>query len=155
MADGYRKAMRAGSQDASADYEDTPTMGDNDLDDDASDEAEGQRGFLAGLLQDVTAGLSLAAIGARLAQYAATLYKAYNAAYGNTVMDAHPQWQIIWELGDAKDHCGPCVDRAGQTFTLDTLPGWPGSGDFGSNVCLGGPNCRCSCRFVAPNGGGQ
>lgn len=148
MADGYRRAMGAATTDASGDYEDTPPMGDGDLQDDARHEAEGQRGYLFGLLQDVVGGLSLAAIGARLAQYASSLYKAYNRAYGRTVMDAHPDFEILWELGDAKDHCGPCVERAGQSFTLRTLPGWPGDGGFGGNVCLGGSNCRCSCRFV-------
>jgi len=148
MAAGYRKAMAAGTTDASGDYEDTPPIDEDDLDDDAGEQAERQRGYLMGLIQDVVAGLSLAAIGARLAQYAASLYKAYNQAYGRTVMDAHPTYTIVWELGDAKDHCGPCVDRAGKTFTLKTLPGWPGDGGFGGNVCLGGPNCRCSCRFV-------
>jgi hypothetical protein len=107
MADGYRQAMQAGTSDASGDYEDTPQLGGGDVDGDAQSEAEGQRGYLLGLLQDVIGGLSLAQIGARLAQYAATLWKAYNRAYGNTVMTAHPDYEIIWELGDNRDHCFP------------------------------------------------
>lgn len=148
MTDGYRHAMTAGSQDASDDYEDTPVKDGSRVDSSAQDAAEEQRGYLTGLLQDVVAGLSTAAIGARLALYATTLYRAYNSSYGDTVMDAHPTYEIIWELGDARDHCRNCVNRAGKSFTVKTLPGWPGDGPFGGNVCLGGPNCKCSCRFV-------
>jgi 8-oxo-dGTP pyrophosphatase MutT (NUDIX family) len=148
MADGYRQAMTAGSQDASGDYEDTPALDDSDVESGARDAAEEQRGYLTGLLQDVVGGLSAAMIGARLALYASTLYKAYNASYGDTVMTAHPTYEIIWELGDARDHCRNCVNRAGKSFTVESLPGWPGDGPFGGSICLGGPNCKCSCRFV-------
>lgn len=150
MADGYRQAMAAGAQDASDDYEDTPAADGADIDDGARSEAEGQRGYLTGLLQDVITGLSAAAIGARLALYASTLYRAYNAAYGTTVTTAHPDYEIQWELGDSRDHCRLCVERDGKTFTVHSLPGWPGDGGFGGAdaICLGGPNCRCSIRFV-------
>lgn len=148
MADGYRQAMTAGSQDASDDYEDTPAADGSRIDSGAQDAADGQRGYLTGLLQDVIGGLSTAAIGARLALYASTLYGAYNGSYGDTVLAAHPTYEIVWELGDARDHCRNCVNRAGKSFTVKTLPGWPGDGPFGGNVCLGGPNCKCSCLFV-------
>ncbi len=154
MADGYRQAMAAGSQDAADDYEDTPPSTTGDLAGGAQKAAEAQRGYLMGLLQDAIAGMSQAAAGARLALYAATLYKAYNASYGDTVLAAHPDYVIIWELGDAKDHCKLCVDRDGKSFTVKDLPGWPGDGGFGGihaggapAICLGGPNCRCSVRF--------
>jgi 8-oxo-dGTP pyrophosphatase MutT (NUDIX family) len=45
-------------------------------------------------------------------------------------------------------NCGPCVARDGKTFSLKTLPGWPGDGGFGGDICRGGPNCHCSTRFV-------
>lgn len=153
MADGYRQAMAAGTKDASQDYPDTPAFGDAGLDGDARQQAEGQRGFLMGLMQDVIGGLSLAAIGARLAQYASTLFGAYNQTYGQTVQAAHPTYEIVWELGDA-DHCAPCLDRAGKVFTFQTLPGYPGTGGFGE-VCDGGSNCKCSLTYrrVDPDGG--
>lgn len=155
MADGYRRAMTAGTSDASGDYEDTPVMDPGDVEDAARSTAEEQRGYLTGLLQDVIGGLSVSAIGARLALYAATLNRAYNASYGDTVLNAHPDYEIIWELGDARDHCRLCVARDGKSFTVKSLPGWPGDGGFGgidaaggASICLGGPRCHCSCRFV-------
>lgn len=156
LADGYSKAIAEGSSDASGDYEDTPVIPDNGT---AQQAAEGQRGFLTGFLQDIAGGLSSGLIGSRLGLYASTLWKAYNQSYGNTVMTAHPDYVIIWELGDNSDHCQPCLDRDGKEFTLDTLPGWPGDGGFGGtgilgqqNICAGGPRCRCSVRMVQ---GGQ
>ena len=154
MAGGYAETMRAGSADAAGDYEDTPERDPEYIDGQAQDRAEAQRGYFTGLLQDIMGGLSIGMTTARLGLYAATLRGSYNTAYGNTVMTAHPDYYIQWELGSA-EHCQPCLDRAGKQFTVDTLPGWPGDGGFGGpgalgqpNVCLGGANCKCSCVFV-------
>lgn len=145
MASGYRQAMAAGSADASGDYGNAPPLDAAGLDQDARQDAESQRGYLMGLLQDVVAGLSLAAIGARLALFASTLYEAYNRAYGRTVEATYPDFEIVWELGST-EHCEMCLDRAGKVFTFRTLPGYPGDGGFG-DVCEGGPRCGCSLTY--------
>jgi 8-oxo-dGTP pyrophosphatase MutT (NUDIX family) len=169
MASGYASAMTAGSRDAAGDYEGTPEQDPDYIDGQAQDAAEGQRGYFTGLLQDIMGGLSIAMTTARLGLYAASLRTQYNASYGMTVMQAHPDYYIQWELGSNEFHCSPCLNRAGKQFTLDTLPGWPGDGGFGGggiggsgqgiggaaaqeNICAGGPACHCSCLFVQ---GGQ
>lgn len=144
MADGYQHAMDAGSQDASDDHPDTPTI---DLTAQAADRAETQRGFLSRLLKDF-AVLSAAQLAARLALYGQTLTGAYNAGYGQTLQATGRTYEIIWHLGHA-EHCKLCVDRDGKVFTFKDLPGWPGDGEFGGikAICLGGPNCKCELEY--------
>ena len=107
MASGYAAAMTAGSQDAAGDYEGTPETDPGEIDGQAQDAAEGQRGYFTGLLQDIMGGLSVGMTTARLGLYAATLRRQYNVSYGNTVMTAHPDYLIRWTLGDNTDHCFP------------------------------------------------
>lgn len=143
MADGYSAAMGAGSDDASSDIPETPAV---DFAQQAQDRAQGQQGFLMGLMKAALAAEAVEALSARLDTYASTLVGSYNSAYGQTVQSSHPDYEIVWELG-ATEHCGPCLDREGKVFTFDTLPGWPGDGAFGGDICAGGPRCGCSLSY--------
>jgi hypothetical protein len=145
MADGYKQALAAGGDQAVEDHPDTAPV---DLGVEAEQRAEAQRGYLSGLITDIMAGITAAALQDRLGQYGATLSGTWNAGYGMTVQAAHPQYEIEWQLG-AADHCKLCVDRDGKTYTFDSLPGWPGDGGFGGAdaICLGGPHCACSLIY--------
>lgn len=60
---------------------------------------------------------------------------------------------ITWNATLDKDTCDNCADLDGQTFTPQTLPGWPGDGSFGDPVlCEGGPNCRCTLTYSDDEG---
>lgn len=100
-----------------------------------------------GLMKAVISGISTAALANRFGLYAQTLVGAYNSAYGQTVVSAHPTYEIVWELGATEKHCAPCLSRAGKVFTVQSLPGWPGDGDFGGNICAGGSRCGCSLSY--------
>jgi hypothetical protein len=145
MGRGYSDALDAGSRQASNDHPDTPTI---DLAAEAQRRAEEQRGFLSGLISAVVAGADNDEIAGRLGLYGATLNGAWNAGYGLTVQNAHPTYQIEWQLGPS-DHCRLCLDRDGKVYTFEGLPGWPGDGGFGGAdaVCLGGPNCHCNLIY--------
>lgn len=143
MTAGYDHAMSTGSDDASGDHPDTPTV---DFSDASSSRAEDQRGFLAGLLNDALAADALGSLSSRLTHYALTLTAAYNTAYGQTVQQAHPDYQIVWHLGVA-EHCRNCIARDGTIYTFQSLPGYPGDGGFGGPLCQGGPHCACSLEY--------
>lgn len=54
---------------------------------------------------------------------------------------------IRWNM-DGGDVCENCQDLDGQTFSEQTLPGFPGDGGFGqAPLCSGGPMCKCSLTF--------
>lgn len=142
MADAYAQAMGAGSSDAAADLG-AATV---NVAAEAAARAEAQRGFLMGLLKTVIGNEGGDGLGQRFDTYGQTVVGAYNAAYGQTAQVHDPDYEIIWELGDA-EHCPLCIERAGKSFTFETLPGWPGDGDFGGDICLGGPKCACSLSF--------
>lgn len=144
MAAGYATAMGAGSEDASDDIADTPTV---DFAQQAQERAQGQQGFLMGLMRDALAAASVDALASRLGLYGQTLVGSYNAAYGHTVIASHPTYEIVWELGATEKHCKPCISRAGKVYTVQTLPGFPGDGDFGGAICSGGPRCGCSLSY--------
>ena len=62
---------------------------------------------------------------------------------------------VFYVSGFLVHNCGPCVARDGKTFTIKTLPGFPGDGGFGGpgalgqeNICEGGPLCKCSLEFI-------
>jgi 8-oxo-dGTP pyrophosphatase MutT (NUDIX family) len=161
LATGYRQVMRAAAGDARRDHGITGVRkddgeGDDDsgfddlssyVDSEASSRAESQRPFLMGLFKDLATGGALAQsrLSSRLDLYGRTLVGAYNIAYGRT-LQADGSYQIVWHLG-ASEHCGACIARDGITYTFHSLPGWPGDGDFG-DVCLGGPNCKCSLEYI-------
>ena len=111
---GYAATMTAGSRDAAGDYEGTPEQDPEYIDGQAQDAAEAQRGYFQGLLQDIMGGLSIAMTTARLGLYAATLRRQYNASYGMTVMQAHPDYYIVWELGNIRAPLCPVPQPGGQ-----------------------------------------
>lgn len=114
---------------------------------------EAQRQYLAQMLRMALTAPDLSWLPSRANLYASSLYGAYSEGYGTAVQQSHPDYQLVWRLGSS-EHCRLCLNRAGQVFTFQTLPGWPGDGGFGGSgaVCLGGQNCRCSIDYVQ---GGQ
>lgn len=144
MANGYSDVMGAASQDASSDHGAVI----QDFSGLASVTAETQRSYLSALLKAAVNATSLAWLSSRLGLYGAGLRTAYNTAYGKTVQASNPDYQIIWHLGSA-EHCKLCKARDGQSYTFDTLPGYPGDGGFGGSgaLCYGGPNCACSLEY--------
>jgi len=149
LADGYQQAMAAASEDAVADYADTALMDFAGL---AVTLATSQQTFLGGLFYAAMgmAQAELDWLNSRLTAYENTVNMAYNQAFGQTIQGSHPEYAIIWHLGNA-EHCSLCVARDGKKFTFDNLPGYPGNGGFGGPVCLGGPNCHCSLEYTQPD----
>lgn len=148
MANGYRDAYQAGAREVSDDY----TLGPSD---DSSIDARTQRqhGFLMGLAQDVLAAAgALGPIASRLDLYAASTQPAYEQGYATARAQQGGTPVITWNLGDSKEPCENCSARDGMTFTPDTLPGFPGDGDFDSDLCLGGPLCVTGESVVDADG---
>jgi len=108
-------------------------------------------------LEGVALGVAAAAIPnlmARFDLYAAGTTAAYEHGATATAMAADPKKVITWHLGDA-EHCDLCIERDNQTYTEATLPGYPGDGSFGGDLCLGGPRCACWLSFDSPAGHGE
>ena len=82
----------------------------------------------------------------RIELYAQTLEAVYNKSYAQAARNSGKEWRITWQLGPG-ENCSNCEDRDGQQFTFATLPGIPGEGIFGGDLCQGGPNCHCSLEF--------
>lgn len=150
LSDGFQEAMDAASSDAVNDG-----LADSVIDTsgEAAQRAEQQRAWFTTLLYQVIAGVSLAQLNNRLNLYAQNLTPAYNQAYGTTAQSSGRDYTITWHLG-ATEHCRLCLNRDGQTYTFDSLPGWPGNGGFGGTgaICMGGQNCGC---FLTYSEGGQ
>ena len=82
--------------------------------------------------------------------YAGTANAAYEVAYGLiTIGSAEDPDNIVVRWHPRPGACELCAARAGELFTVGTLPGWPGDGGFGKDatVCRGGPNCRCTLSY--------
>lgn len=68
-----------------------------------------------------------------------------------------PRGYIIWhaegEGSDSYEPCDLCAERDGETYTMETLPCWPGDGGFGE-FCDGASNCNCWLEYTdeAPDG---
>ena len=71
-----------------------------------------------------------------------------------------PRGYIIWhaegEGSDSYEPCDLCQERDGQTYTMETLPCWPGDGGFGE-FCDGAANCNCWLEYTdeAPDGASE
>lgn len=142
LQDHYRQAVLAGSRDAATAHG-VAELSSAQVDAIAAGRAEAQRENVRGLIKTVTNGgdVPARAVGA-LARGAKP---AYEEAFGRTMMDSGPV-QAIWRT-KAADPCGPCADRDGEVFAPEDLPGWPGDGDFGGELCEGGPNDRCEIEW--------
>ena len=116
---------------------------------------EAQLPYLQGLARDIQAGLwregaDRAATGEELMElmrprfdlYAAQLKGAYQQSYADTMWDAFPESECVW-TAVGPNPCDLCADRDGVLYTRESLPGYPGDGDFGGPVCEGGPQCWC------------
>jgi len=60
-------------------------------------------------------------------------------------------YKIVWVAMDDDHTCDLCEGRDGQEYTIETLPGFPGSGHFGGPICRGGQLCRCHLEYVQDN----
>lgn len=144
LTSGYKDIISKAIDDASDDL-DLDYTGSQPVDNLAWQYGEGQRHWLDGLI--------LKAIDSpdknlknRINIYGQTLEAVYNKSYAQAAQESGKQWQITWNLGPG-ENCDICKSRDGSQFTFDTLPGIPGSGMFGSDLCEGGPNCHCSLTF--------
>lgn len=146
LASVYLKVMTAASKAAAQAVEGVVAMATGDLFALAQQRAEQQRPYSMGMVQ---AAVNDAAMGGteppawiqgRAKLYAETLAGASNCGYGETVKTSEPQYKIFWRLGET-EHCPLCLERDGNEYTFESLPGYPGDGGFGGPICLGGPNC--------------
>lgn len=109
----------------------------------AAGKADDQEEFLAGFAADA-AGMSAEARAARADLYASgPLWEGYwrgglTAATG----DGERAAKITWHTSGDGSVCDLCDARDGEEYDEDSLPGYPGDGDFGE-LCEGGVNCRC------------
>lgn len=150
MDGGYRHVLGHASNAASRTLESTPPLPDHVLDDLAATLGEQQRQYVTGMAQATvnasTQAADLTWLPARTRMYGSTLNGAWNNGFGDTIEDAHPDSKIVWRLGET-EHCDLCLARDGQEFTFDTLPGFPGDGGFGGDLCEGGPLCGCALVY--------
>lgn len=107
--------------------------------------ADEQRAYLDGFAQDITAGMSPAAIEARANLYGGNVWSGYQR--GN-VASMPKGSRIVWHAEGDATTCDLCAERDGQEYTEETLPGYPGEGGFG-DLCEGAANCRCWLEEVA------
>lgn len=139
MEHGYQLVTSSASQHAHDSHPDTPTVEFERLSEELANE---QHHYLQRLMPTVLASDNIDVLTDRLNLYSDSLVEAYNQAYGETVQHAHPEYDIVWHLGDT-EHCALCIARDGKSYTFETLPGWPGDGGFGGPLCEGGPRCGC------------
>jgi len=146
LEDHYRSALEAGSGDAASAHR-IDTLDQNTINAIARQRAEAQRPAARTLVEQAakTGSVKPQAINA-LARGAKA---AYEEGFGRTVTQAAPDALAVWRTL-ATDPCQPCEERDGQVFTLNELPGWPGDGDFGGDLCEGGPNDRCELEWRMP-----
>ena len=161
MKDATVQAAHHGARAASLDYQ-MPIPPQTEQT--AIERAAAQHPYLTGLALGALGGSAMA-LANRAAMYGASLTGAYEQAYGTTVingmssplpatdgltdgsgMSNTPSNAVItWHA--QSDACEQCAPRDGQTYSSQTLPGWPGDGSFGGDICLGGPLCRCSLSY--------
>lgn len=151
LEDGYTSVMTAAYRDAIHDHQRSAAKQaaqPASLASDARTRAEAQRPFLMGLFKDLSNATEvvLGKLKSRLALYGRSLIAAYNAAFGKTVQTLG-DYRIVWHIGIVEFNCILCVNRDGQIFSFDTLPGYPGDDGFGV-TCQGGPNCNCSLEYI-------
>jgi 8-oxo-dGTP pyrophosphatase MutT (NUDIX family) len=142
----YRAAIEAGSGDAAAAHK-IPMLDQRTIDGLARARAEAQRPAARQLVE--TAARDGQVKPQTINALARGAKPAYEEGFGRTVTQASPGALAVWHTL-ATDPCPPCEDRDGQVFTLDDLPGWPGDGDFGGDLCEGGPNDRCELEWQMP-----
>jgi 8-oxo-dGTP pyrophosphatase MutT (NUDIX family) len=141
---------------------DDPDAYTSHLDGVADRRAAEQQPYLGGLLQDLLAAAGIGAVAGwldsfngRFDAYAGHVPSAYEEGYGLTTLasvDDPGTYTITWNTTSARP-CGLCKARDGKTYTVESLPGWPGDRGYGADaLCAGGPACRCTCTYE--NSGG-
>lgn len=153
MREGYQQAYSAGKLDAKYQLKqtlgkqlDSPAVLDEDdllVIDQATDS---QHQYLQNLAKDITAGLATEALAQRIDLYGETSRWFYELGQGQTLKRSGAVSKIIWYTGGAG--CERCALRDGVSYDWDSLPGVPGAGGFGSDLCLGGPRCHCHLEYV-------
>lgn len=109
----------------------------------AQQRANDQRQYLEKFARDIEAGAALDEIDQRAALYASPVWEGLQRG----TVDAMPSGgRIIWHAEGDAGTCELCDARDGETYTEDTLPGFPGEGDFGE-LCDGAINCRCWLEY--------
>ena len=109
----------------------------------ATEEADKARGYLSDFATAVAAGMTAEAIASRADLYGGRSHTAFEAGKADA---AQADATITWHTSDDDKTCDLCASRDGETYTEDTLPGYPGDGEFG-DICEGGPNCRCYLTY--------
>jgi hypothetical protein len=143
LRDHYRQAVRAGSHAASLQHGVAP-LTDDQVDQIATARAEAQRDHVRALVQQSRTGT---VPGQTVANLSRGAKPAYENGFAAAVTSQHPDAQCVWHVM-SDDPCSPCAGRDGEVFTADTLPGYPGDGDFGGDLCEGGPNDRCELHWI-------
>jgi 8-oxo-dGTP pyrophosphatase MutT (NUDIX family) len=143
LAEGYNKVMADAVRHAAKDHDLTVDV---PIESEAQRRAEEQRVFLMGMLLALVSMHIKVNLGSRLTSYVATLSGAYNWAYNEAMNRSGQDFKMVWRLG-AAENCQACIDRDGQEYDSGNLPGLPGEGGFG-DVCMGGPNCKCSLEYI-------
>ncbi len=100
--------------------------------------------FAANLMGGVMSDPRLEAI---LGSVASAMYGLYNLGFGAGVDQMGDVVQTTWRAEGDKNTCQPCGDRDGAIWYADEPHPYPGTGRFGSDICQGGPNCRCWLEF--------
>jgi 8-oxo-dGTP pyrophosphatase MutT (NUDIX family) len=143
LQDGHNAALVAGADQAGAEF-----AGLNVKDDwtaAANARATEQGGFLADLADALSnPDVTEAYLGNSIDKWAASLTPSYEEGYVTAATDGTDSPILIrWNLGNSEKSCALCEERDGETFTEEDLPGYPGDGDFGGDLCEGGPLCAC------------
>lgn len=153
LARHYKQAMIMGSSDA-ADQFLISQLSQAELNRLALDRANRVRPYIGNLVDRVHEGsLDQAATARSINSFARGVKAAYEEAFAHTVTRAAPEATCVWQADS--DPCEMCGPRDGETYTMETLPGFPGDGDYGSELCLGGPNCQCELDWTLPDATGD
>lgn len=110
--------------------------------------AKDQGSHLEDFATAVAAGMTAEAISSRADLYGGGVWAGFQRG---RAASAGKEATITWHAEGDEATCQLCGDRDGEEYTEDTLPGFPGEGDFGE-ICDGGPNCRCWLTFEGGKG---
>lgn len=154
----YQTAADAGSAQARDDWGDTDaTM---DVSPDPDDAADKQHPYLVGLAgavvaaadnEDPESSADPIADEERLASYGSPATTLYEQGYASETPEGY---SIGWVSEADGNVCSDCDARDGEEYDLDSLPNWPGDGDFGGDPQCG-PGCRCTLVFTSSEMGGD
>lgn len=139
-------AATAGSSAAASEFDGVDAS--DDWQSQADQRVADQSSYLSDFATDIALGMSAAMLASRIDMWGASLTPSYEQGYVETGMGSEDAGGITWHLGATTAPCALCIDRDGQTYTEDTLEGFPGDGGFQGDICEGGPNCGCWLELV-------